>query len=82
MTAPERFPINAGGRSEALALDPATREWGAWAVELMHGLRLLEAGAPPPLHVGVSMGGEPAVGVRWLPCERSVLVPRAGPAAC
>jgi len=48
----------AGGRSESVKLDAASHEWGAWCVEVMEALGLLKEGAAPPLHMGVSLGGE------------------------
>eukprot|EP00887_Chlorella_sp_A99_P006898 scaffold2.g6898.t1 len=45
------------GRSDPVVLDPAQHEWGTWCVQVMEGLGLLRPGTPPPLHLGVSMGG-------------------------
>lgn len=51
------IPCQAGSRSEPAVLDPAAHGHGRWCAEVVQGLGLLRPGAPPPLHVGVSLGG-------------------------
>lgn len=51
------LPCQAGSRSDPAVLDPATHGHGRWCAEVVQALGLLRGGAPPPLHVGVSLGG-------------------------
>lgn len=40
-----------------MVLDQATHDHGRWCAEVLEALELLHAGKPPPLHVGMSVGG-------------------------